>query len=125
MTGTVTDFHTNDDGDSDIRLDVDPQYRTLLNAGNISNLNGHLQTEAICQTTPTTADSIQACSGFRGAVPVPSVAIEAKIVLVGANVSRAERGSLCSSTSWVRSTETIFTKPTQKATEDYVSGRFG
>ena len=71
VTGTITDQHTNEDGDIDVRLEVDAPYKSLLNAGNISNLSGHLQTEAICQTTIQTADAVQACKGFSGSVGIP------------------------------------------------------
>ena len=71
MTGTITDQHTNDDGDIDVRLAVDSPYKNLLNAGNISNLNGHLQTEAICQVPIHAADAARACQGFNGSVRVP------------------------------------------------------
>jgi hypothetical protein len=71
VTGTITDQHPNADGDIDVRLEVDPEYKNLLNAGNISNLSGHLQTEAICQAPITDAAAIRACQGFRGTVVVP------------------------------------------------------
>jgi hypothetical protein len=79
VTGTVTDFHTNDDGDIDIRLDVDQPYANLLNDGNISNLNGHLQTEAICQAPATAADAVQTCRGFAGSVAVPAVGAHVQV----------------------------------------------
>ena len=79
VTGTVTDFHSNDDGDIDIRIDVDQPYLNLLNDGNISNLNGHLQTEAICQAPPTVANAIQACRGFAGSVAVPAVGAHVQV----------------------------------------------
>jgi hypothetical protein len=71
VTGVITDQHTNDDGDIDVRLALDPPYANLVNAGNVSNLNGHLQTEAICQAAIQTADASNACAGLNGAVRVP------------------------------------------------------
>jgi len=71
VTGVITDHHENADGDIDVRLALDPPYVNLLNAGNISNLNGHLQTEAICQTKIENADAARACQGFNGSVVVP------------------------------------------------------
>jgi hypothetical protein len=79
VTGTVTDFHSNDDGDIDIRIDVDQPYKDLLNGGNVSNLNGHLQTEAICQAQSTVADAIQACRGFNGSVDIPAVGAHVQV----------------------------------------------
>jgi hypothetical protein len=72
VTGVVTDLHTNEDGDLDMRLAVDPPFATLLNAGNIANLDGHLQLESVCQIPPVTPDAREACGSFRGAVYVPS-----------------------------------------------------
>jgi hypothetical protein len=71
VTGTITDQHTNSDGDIDVRLEVDPPYKDLLNAGNISNLGGHLQTEAICQTQAQVADAARACQGFHSSLAIP------------------------------------------------------
>jgi hypothetical protein len=71
VTGTITDQHTNDDGDVDVRLEVDPQYKNLLNAGNIANLSGHLQTEAICQAPIQVPAATRACQGFRGSLTIP------------------------------------------------------
>ena len=90
VTGTVTDFHANDDGDIDIRLDVDPPYANLLNDGNVANLNGHLQTEAICQAPQTAADAIQACRGFVGSVAVPAVG--ARVQVTGSYVLDTHHG---------------------------------
>jgi len=71
VTGTITDQHTNEDGDVDVRLAVDPPYTSLLNAGNISNLSGHLQTEAICQTQITDPNAAKACQGLKGSIAIP------------------------------------------------------
>src|SRR2546423_1611933 len=70
-TGVITDHHANEDGDIDVRIAVDPAYANLLNAGNMSGLNGHLQTEAICQVPTQTAESTAACRGFAGSVVIP------------------------------------------------------
>src|SRR5262249_3174485 len=71
VTGTITDQHTNDDGDIDVRLAVDPPYTSLLNGGNLSSLGGHLQTQTVCQTSITNASAAKACQGFHGSVPHP------------------------------------------------------
>jgi hypothetical protein len=71
VSGTITDQHTNEDGDIDVRLQLDPPYANLLNAGNTANLSGHLQTEAICQTQITVDSAAVACRGFSGSVSVP------------------------------------------------------
>jgi len=71
-TGVIMEEHTNADGDVDIRVAVDPPYVRLLNNGNLTNLNGWLQTEAICQAPiRATPDALRACGSFKGTVPVP------------------------------------------------------
>ena len=72
VTGVITDQHTNEDGDIDVRLALDPPYAALVNAGNDTNLNGHLQTEAICQADIQTADAQRACAGFSGSLRIPA-----------------------------------------------------
>jgi len=72
-TGVVTDMHTNEDGDFDIRLAVDPPYADLPNAQNVAQLNGHLQLEAICQAPILATDAQQACGSYRGSLVLPSV----------------------------------------------------
>lgn len=81
VTGVITDDHSNDDGDIDIRLAVDPPYANLLNGGNISNLSGHLQTEAICQAPvqSNVPDALRACRNFTGTVPVPPVGTHVQV----------------------------------------------
>lgn len=81
VTGVITDFHSNDDGDIDIRLAVDPPYANLLNSGNVANLNGHLQTEAVCQAPvhDDVPDAIRACRDFTGRVPVPPVGTHVQV----------------------------------------------
>ena len=71
VTGVITEQHANEDGDIDVRLAPDPPYMNLLNGGNMSNLNGYLQTEAICQAQIRVAAAASACQGFVGSVFVP------------------------------------------------------
>jgi len=75
ITGVLMEQHSNGDGDVDMRVAVDPQYANLLNDGNRAQLNGWLQTEAICQVRvePDSPDAAKACGAFKGSVPVPPV----------------------------------------------------
>ncbi len=81
VTGVITDFHQNDDGDIDIRVAVDPPYAGLLNGGNVSDLSGHLQTEAICQApiAANVPDALRACRNFTGTIQVPAVGTRVQI----------------------------------------------
>ena len=71
VTGTVSDLHANTDGDYDIRITLDPPYATLINDANRTQLNGHLQVEAICQAAPTVAIAKATCGSFVGAIAIP------------------------------------------------------
>jgi hypothetical protein len=92
VTGTVMEQHSNDDGDIDIRVAVDAPYARLLNNGNLTNLNGWLQTEAICQARfgTTALDAQRSCGGFKGSVPVPQVG--ARVVVTGTYVLDTNHG---------------------------------
>jgi len=71
VTGTVSDLHSNADGDYDIRVALDPPYANLLNDANRSQLAGHLQVEAICQVPPTVDTAKAACGNFVGGIVIP------------------------------------------------------
>jgi hypothetical protein len=71
VTGTVVTHHSNDDGDIDMQVALDPQFESLLVTGNRQSLNGRLQVEAVCQA-PVIKYSEAACAGFAGTVPIPA-----------------------------------------------------
>jgi len=92
VTGVVMEQHGNEDGDVDIRVAVDTPYAHLLNSGNMTNLDGWLQTEAICQA-PIKAgqtDPLRACGSFKGSVPVPAVGTH--VVVTGTYVLDTNHG---------------------------------
>jgi hypothetical protein len=92
VAGVVMEQHSNDDGDIDIRVSVDPPYARLLNGANLTNLNGLLQTEAICQARfgANALDPQRACGGFKGTVPVPPIG--ARVVVTGTYVLDTNHG---------------------------------
>jgi len=73
VTGILVESHSSDDGDIDMDLNVDAQYKSLLNQGNLTKLHGNLHVEAICQAPvhPDVPDAIRSCAGFHGSVPIP------------------------------------------------------
>jgi len=73
VTGTLIESHSSDDGDIDMDLDVDPQYKNLLNQGNLTKTGGYLHIEAICQATvhPDVPAAMVSCADFHGTVPIP------------------------------------------------------
>lgn len=73
VTGTIVKQHASDDGDIDMELTLDPPFAGLLNKGNISNLNGNLNIEAICQAPvqPDIPAASPACGGAAKIVVPP------------------------------------------------------
>jgi hypothetical protein len=81
VTGVITGEHGSDDGDIDMPLALDPPFTNLLNNGNIVNLNGHLNVEAVCQGTihsDIPAASVS-CGSFKGSVPIPPVGAHVQV----------------------------------------------
>lgn len=71
VTGTIDHIIHEKDGDTHIRLKLDPAYTSMLNAKNNSAQYGDLVLEPVCEETPTQSDAISACSGYRSSVVVP------------------------------------------------------
>jgi hypothetical protein len=61
------------DGDTHGWLKLDPQYESLLNAGNRSDEGGNLVFEIVCYFRVTQADAKGACRGYRSNVTIPPV----------------------------------------------------
>jgi hypothetical protein len=55
------------DGDWHIQLDLDPEYRSLLNQANLDKQYGYLVLEPICSKPVSQSDTIAegVCDGFR------------------------------------------------------------
>lgn len=68
------------DGDTHGWLDVDAQFKNLLNAGNVSAEGGNLVFEIVCKYHVTQADAVSACpSGYHTNVQVPPVGKHVRI----------------------------------------------
>jgi hypothetical protein len=59
------------DGDTHGWLKVDPQFRNLLNAGNLSDQGGNLVFEVICKYRVTQVDAKAACMNVQSSVVIP------------------------------------------------------
>lgn len=59
------------DGDTHGWLKVDPQFASLLNAGNASDEDGNLVFELVCHFKITQADARPACVGFKDSTKIP------------------------------------------------------
>lgn len=90
VTGTIVDAshgqHTDGvrheaDGDTHGWLDVDPQFKNLLNAGNMSDEEGNLVFEIVCEFRVTQADAKSACPAtYHSPVQLPPVGSHVRIV---------------------------------------------
>jgi uncharacterized protein YgiM (DUF1202 family) len=88
VTGTIADATNGKrhdgvrheaDGDTHGWLDVDPQFKSLLNAGNLSDEGGNLVFEIVCKYHVTQADAVNACSGYNATVQIPPVGSHVRI----------------------------------------------
>ncbi len=66
VTGTVEAAFKKIDGDRHIRLKVDPQFKKLLNARNMTSEKGFLVVEPVCEVQVTQHDTLQegVCQNF-------------------------------------------------------------
>jgi hypothetical protein len=92
VTGVIAKVGSSDDGDIDMQLTLDSEFRNLLNNGNITKLNGNLQIEAICQAPvhPDVPDAQRTCANFSGTVPIPAVGT--RVRLTGVYVLDSDHG---------------------------------
>jgi len=68
------------DGDTHGWLNVDAEFKNLLNAGNINDEGGNLVFEIICRFPVTQPDAQSACQGFTDHVNLPPVGSHVRIV---------------------------------------------
>jgi len=68
------------DGDTHGWLKVDPEFQTLLNAGNLNDEGGNLVFEIVCRFPVTQADAKSACTGYTDHVALPPVGSRVRIV---------------------------------------------
>ena len=89
VTGTIVDatagkqadgVRHEKDGDTHGWLKVDPEFASLLNAGNMSNEGGNLVFEVVCKFPVTQPDAKSACKNYVAPVTLPSVGSHVRIV---------------------------------------------
>jgi uncharacterized protein YraI len=68
------------DGDTHGWLSLDPEFKNLLNAGNISDEGGNLVFEIVCKFHVTQADAVAACQNYQTPVQLPAVGSHVRIV---------------------------------------------
>ncbi len=90
VSGTISKLIREKDGDTHLRLKVDPQYSDTINQANVDSQGGNLVVEIVCAFEVTQADAIDACSGYENKIPVPRVGEH--VVITGQFVSDSEHG---------------------------------
>jgi hypothetical protein len=90
VTGTIVDatngkrsdgMRKEADGDTHGWLQVDPQFKNLLNAGNMSNEGGNLVFEIVCKFNVSQADAKASCpASYHTPVTLPAVGSHVRIV---------------------------------------------
>ncbi len=90
VTGTVVDatkgkrhdgVRHEGDGDTHGWVALDPEFKHLLNAGNMSDEGGNLVFEVVCEFPVTQADAKTACpKAYHSAVEIPAVGSHVRIV---------------------------------------------
>jgi hypothetical protein len=79
VTGHIDDSYSEADGDYHIRLNLDTQYRYMLNSLNISDEYSDLVCEPICVATITQSDAVAPCAGVVNHVYLPNIGEYVKI----------------------------------------------
>jgi uncharacterized protein YraI len=90
VTGTIVDATNKKeadgvrheaDGDTHGWLSLDPQYKSMLNAGNISSEGGNMVFEIVCMFKVSQADAKAACpSTFHNPVEIPPVGSHVRVI---------------------------------------------
>jgi hypothetical protein len=90
VTGTIVDatngkrsdgVRKEADGDTHGWLKVDPQFKNLINAGNVSNEGGNLVFEIVCKFNVSQADAKASCpASYHTPVTLPAVGSHVRIV---------------------------------------------
>lgn len=89
VTGTIVDATAGNrsdgvrheaDGDTHGWLKVDPQFKDMLNAGNLSAEGGNLVFEIVCRFPVTQKDAKAACKGYSDQLQLPPVGSHVSVV---------------------------------------------
>lgn len=90
VTGTIVDATNGKwpdgvrheaDGDTHGWLSVDPEFKNLLNAGNMSNEGGNLVFEIVCKFRVSQADAVASCpSTYHTPVQIPPIGSHVRVV---------------------------------------------
>ncbi len=90
VSGTVMKVIQEQDGDTHVRLNVDPQYSNTINQANINGQHGYLVLEIVCAYPVTQTDAIDACTKYTNEIRIPKVGEH--IEVTGQFVSDSDHG---------------------------------
>jgi hypothetical protein len=93
VTGTIESARSERDGDFHIRLRLDPQYSSMVNARNKAGQHGALVVEPVCMNPVTQRDTLSehVCDGFSQHVYTPNM-LGSHVRVTGAYVTDMEHG---------------------------------
>jgi len=90
VEGVVTHVAHERDGDVHIRLLPDGPWSWTLRPANYTGQHGDLVLEPVCVRTPTQASAVEACTGYRSPLTVPTVGEHVRVT--GAYVYDLDHG---------------------------------
>jgi hypothetical protein len=79
VSGVIESIRAEPDGDSHIRLKLDPQFTKLINLANIKDQFGDLVLEPICQHTVIQPNAFFACNNFHQNINIPLTGTHVKV----------------------------------------------
>lgn len=93
VTGTVMNARAEADGDWHIQLDLDSQYRSLLNQANLESQQGYLVLEPMCSNHVSQRDTLEegVCEGFSQDILAINL-VGKRVAATGAYVTDREHG---------------------------------
>ncbi len=93
VTGTVMNARAEADGDWHIQLDLDSQYRSLLNQANLERQQGYLVLEPMCSNHVSQTDTLEegVCDGFSQDIFTTNL-VGHRVAATGAHVTDRQHG---------------------------------
>ena len=93
VSGIIVNARREEDGDWHVQIDLEPEYRSLLNQANLQKQHGYLVLEPICSSRVSQSDTIAegACDGFSQTIFTRDL-IGTRVAATGAYVIDRQHG---------------------------------